>query len=229
MDCSLPGSSVHEILQARILEWVAISFSRGSFRPRNRNQVSCIAGRFFTDWAMREALYPYLRTKKMSAQKLFLKRVSWSVGIKGNLRTFYFKRKRTLLESEVFQMFPSVQLKDNFENPRNPFMPAALRWNSYQNNLLILDICDLMYLLSRNSRKLDLSLNKQGKKFRRVFQRFISHVLIFLVCWWASLVAQMVKNLPAIQETLGQEDPLEGNDNPLQYSCLENPMDRGAW
>ena len=33
----------------------------------------------------------------------------------------------------------------------------------------------------------------------------------------------MVKNLPAIQETLGQEDPLEGNDNALQYSCLENP------
>ena len=45
----------------------------------------------------------------------------------------------------------------------------------------------------------------------------------------------MVKNLPAIQETLGQEDPLghedplEGNGNPLQYSCLENPMDKGAW
>ena len=34
MDCNLPGSSVHGILQARILEWVAISFSRGSFRPR---------------------------------------------------------------------------------------------------------------------------------------------------------------------------------------------------
>ena len=50
----------------------------------------------------------------------------------------------------------------------------------------------------------------------------------------ASLVAQMVKNLPAMQETqvqfLGWEDPLEKvNDNPLQYSCLENPMDRGAW
>ena len=42
-DCSLPGSSVHGISQARILEWVAISFSRGSFRPRDRTQVSCIA------------------------------------------------------------------------------------------------------------------------------------------------------------------------------------------
>ena len=55
MDCSLPGFSVHGILQARILGWVAISFSRGSSQPRNRTQVSSIAGRFFTDWAMWEA------------------------------------------------------------------------------------------------------------------------------------------------------------------------------
>ena len=55
MDCSLPGSSVHGILQARILEWVAISFSRGSSRPRNWTWLSCLAGRFFTNWAAREA------------------------------------------------------------------------------------------------------------------------------------------------------------------------------
>ena len=47
MDCSLPGSSVHGILQARILEWVAIPSSRGSSQPRDQTQVSCIAGRFF--------------------------------------------------------------------------------------------------------------------------------------------------------------------------------------
>ena len=46
--CSLPGSSVHGIFQARILEWVAISFSRGSSRPKNRTWVSCIAG---STWA----------------------------------------------------------------------------------------------------------------------------------------------------------------------------------
>ena len=55
MDCSLPGSSVHGILQARILEWFAISFSRGSSQPRGRTQVSRIAGRCFTIWATREA------------------------------------------------------------------------------------------------------------------------------------------------------------------------------
>ena len=53
MDCSLPGFSVHGIFQARVLEWVAISFSRGSSCPRDRTQVSCIAGRCFTLWATR--------------------------------------------------------------------------------------------------------------------------------------------------------------------------------
>ena len=55
MDCSLPSSSVRGILQARILESVAISFSRGSFQLRDRTWVSCIAGGLFTNWAAREA------------------------------------------------------------------------------------------------------------------------------------------------------------------------------
>ena len=55
MDCSPSGSSVHEILQARILEWVANPFSRGSFRPRDWTQVARNTGRFFTVWATREA------------------------------------------------------------------------------------------------------------------------------------------------------------------------------
>ena len=55
MDCSLPGSSVHGIFQARILEWVAISFSRGSSWPRDQSRVSGIVGRRFVIWATREA------------------------------------------------------------------------------------------------------------------------------------------------------------------------------
>ena len=46
---------VHRILQARKLEWVAFPFAGGSYQPRDRTQVSCIAGRFFTSWATREA------------------------------------------------------------------------------------------------------------------------------------------------------------------------------
>ena len=51
MDCSLPGSSVRGISQVRILEWVVISFSKGSSQPRDWTQVSCTAGRSFTIWA----------------------------------------------------------------------------------------------------------------------------------------------------------------------------------
>ena len=54
MDCSPPGSSVRGFLQARILEWVAFSSSRGSSWPRDQIWVSCLRGRFFTIWATRE-------------------------------------------------------------------------------------------------------------------------------------------------------------------------------
>ena len=63
MDCSPPGSSVHGIFQARILEWIVIPISRGSSPPRDQTWVSCIAGRFFTVWAVREIpLSTYLAT-----------------------------------------------------------------------------------------------------------------------------------------------------------------------
>ena len=62
MVCSPPGSSVHAIPQARILECVASSSSRGSSRPRDGTQVSCIAGGFFAIWATREARLPAARS-----------------------------------------------------------------------------------------------------------------------------------------------------------------------
>ena len=57
LDCSLPGSSVHRIFQARVLEWVAISCSRGSSWPRDRTRVSRILGGCFIVWATREVHY----------------------------------------------------------------------------------------------------------------------------------------------------------------------------
>ena len=76
MDCSPSGSSVHGILQGRILEWVAMSSSRGSSWPRKRTPclwtrvscVSCIEGRFFTHWATWEALDSILQ---------YVKNVTW--------------------------------------------------------------------------------------------------------------------------------------------------------
>ena len=57
INCSVPGSSVHGIFQATVLEWIAISFSRGSSQPRARTQVSGIVDRGFTVWATREVYY----------------------------------------------------------------------------------------------------------------------------------------------------------------------------
>ena len=78
MDCSPPSSSVRGILQARMLEWVAISFSRGSSRPRDLTQVSHIAGRRFNLWAMKRTIPPVallmVRSKNL-----------WSWGYMGNL------------------------------------------------------------------------------------------------------------------------------------------------
>ena len=59
MDCSLPGSSVHQIFQATILEWVAISSSKGSFQPRDWTQVSCIGRWILYYWATWEAQVLY--------------------------------------------------------------------------------------------------------------------------------------------------------------------------
>ena len=77
MDYSLPGSSVHGILQARrILEWVAIPFSRGSSQIRDRTRVFCTAGRFFTIRATREATYTYTHTfvpAQISSGKIYKK------------------------------------------------------------------------------------------------------------------------------------------------------------
>ena len=64
VDCSLPGSSLHGILQARILKWVAISFSRLSSWPRDRTQVSHVAGRRFNLWVTREAFHAKMGTIK---------------------------------------------------------------------------------------------------------------------------------------------------------------------
>ena len=102
MECSPPGFSVRGVFQARILEWVAISFSRGSSPTRDQTQVSCTAGRCFTLWATRKVLcclclvwiylsssylgvnlfgclYSYLSTNLVSFQLLFFQIISLSL------------------------------------------------------------------------------------------------------------------------------------------------------
>ena len=70
MDCSPPGSSVHGILQARILEWVATSFSRGSFWLRDQTRVSCIDQQILYHWATRK---PSKSSKHLKDRILYLR------------------------------------------------------------------------------------------------------------------------------------------------------------
>ena len=74
MDCRPPDSSVHGILQAKTLDWIAMRSSRESSQARDWTQVSDIAGRFFTNWAIREALYIIIQfssVQSLSRVRLF--------------------------------------------------------------------------------------------------------------------------------------------------------------
>ena len=84
MDYSLPGSSVHGIFQARILEWVVIPFSRASSWTGDQTQLSCIAGRFLTIWATREA------------QKLVTVETATDLNLQNNVTLIYFSLPNNL-------------------------------------------------------------------------------------------------------------------------------------
>ena len=93
--CDPMDYTVHDILQARLLEWIAFPFSRGSSQPRDRTQVSHIAGGFFTSWATREA---------HGAYEISLK-VYLLVGVIGSCFTYPYNNKlteamRILIEGE---------------------------------------------------------------------------------------------------------------------------------
>ena len=84
MDCRPPGSSVHGTLQARILEWVAISFSRGSSRARDQTRLSRTADRLFTHWVTRETIMSWI----VSPSKF----VCWSHNLQNFRMWLYLER-----------------------------------------------------------------------------------------------------------------------------------------
>ena len=106
MDCSPLGSSVHGILQARILERVAIPFSRGSSQPRDETQVSPIANGFFTSWAAREAhVYLCLCANIDSCEATHLE----VGGIPSRRHTLKFSDWHLLSKVEVLFTIPQTQ------------------------------------------------------------------------------------------------------------------------
>ena len=88
MDCSLPGSSIHGIFQARVLEYGAISFSRGSSQPRDQTRVSHTAGRCFTMWITTNC-------------GKFLKRWEYQTTLPASWETYMQVKKQHWMESNM--------------------------------------------------------------------------------------------------------------------------------
>ena len=121
MDCSPPGSSVHGILQARILEWVAIPFSMVSSRRRDRTQVSLIAGRFFTIWDTRE---PPICKKTWLNFKYFPLR---------SFLTFQFEMISVLLTKRWGKF--EIRRVSNWKREAGFQLNFSLRWRQFGNSL----------------------------------------------------------------------------------------------
>ena len=98
MDCSPPGSSVHGIFQARILEWAAVSFSRGSSWPMAGTRISCIAGRLFTVWATGEAPICFINSLKrkrwITLEWMFPPRCQCREGLRKNIFMWWGRGER---------------------------------------------------------------------------------------------------------------------------------------
>ena len=113
MDCSLQGSSVLGILQARILEWVAIPFSRVSSQPRNQTQFSCIDSGFYTFWGTREAL------------SIPPKRILWLLWLLSSQQCLEDKRDKKV-NTVMRKLFKANLENDNFSGylQFNIFLPC---------------------------------------------------------------------------------------------------------
>ena len=122
--CNLMDYTVYGILQARILEWVAILFSRGSSQPRDRTQVSRIAGRFFTSWATGEAqiywsgyplsfLHVIFLTQELSWSLLHCRQILYQLSYQGSP-----DKSHSVQFSSVTQLCPTLC------DPMNRSMPG---------------------------------------------------------------------------------------------------------
>ena len=114
--------SVHGILQARILEWVAMPSSRGSFQPRNRTGVSCIAGGFFTSWATREAPCYTSTVQKSTQQRNQLQRLHARDKV-------HQTRELTWLDTETrVHIFERSQLEESYKGNFLYLIPKDRPW-----------------------------------------------------------------------------------------------------
>ena len=133
MDCSPPGSSVHGILQERIMKWVAISYSRGSSWSRNWTQVSCFVGSFFTIWSTREAQ----NMKWLGKNKIFLTLIAFILGSEDSLNCSGRSWASVLLfqVSTFVLIFPQVLFLKH-HHPVEYAINFSLKNNSPDNSVI---------------------------------------------------------------------------------------------
>ena len=129
LDYSPPGSSAHGILQASILEWVAIHFSSGSSWPRDWNQVSCIAGEFFIAWATRES-------PNMVTQIHMRLDIDLSVWWDTNLCIVGYKTYAHL-HTDIYSWLWGLSCKTSQQKTPNTFWAAHTKCESKENKRIL--------------------------------------------------------------------------------------------
>ena len=125
IDCSVPGSSLHGIFQAIVLEWIVISFSRGSSQPRAQSRVSRIVGRRFTIWATREVLRYWCNPQQRWLA--FRKKYSSLYASHSTLKMKSFFFTAIYLYSSHPEHTPSLEKIDHPEETRLTVAPH-LKW-----------------------------------------------------------------------------------------------------
>ena len=135
MDCSPPGFSIHGILQASILEWVAIPFSRGSSQPRNQTRVSCFTGRFFTIWVTWEADTSTLQAYSHHTINILLAKASWIPVQHQEFRKYILPSMR----GRGLWMFPAEE-SNGHSLPWSP-LSQKLEWEYLLVNVILATVC----------------------------------------------------------------------------------------
>ena len=176
MGRGLPSSSVHGILQARILEWVAISFSRGSSQSRDQTRISCIG---------RQILYHWRSTGEAPITECYsaIKRIT-----------------------DVCNKLQGSSTK-RMNNPQSLYYCILLFIHHSWDDKII----QMKSRLVKMSDGPGLGIGWGGQG-------------VSVVAQWLRICPTHQCRIPGSGRFLGVE-----NGNPLQYSCLRNPMDRGAW
>ena len=123
MDCSPLGSSVRRILQARILEWATVAISRRSLQPMDWSQVSCIAGRFFTIWAIKHSINCHIQGRQLqfSSSKMYMFKVDHCKRGYCDLRTALIPYQTPLLFWNQAKLFISKIRAHNKLTGGTPF------------------------------------------------------------------------------------------------------------